>query len=52
MEKTSQEHPKKHFSEEEALEKVEKKLDEKMGKIMRQGFVQKFLNHKIVKQVL
>lgn len=52
MEKTSQEHQKKHFSEEETLEKAEKKLDEKMEKIMKHGFVQKFLNLKIVKQVL
>lgn len=50
--KANQPHPKKHFSEEAALDKVEKKLDEKMGKIMKQWFVHKFLNHKIVKQIL
>jgi hypothetical protein len=33
MEKTPQ---KKHFSEEEALEKMERKIDEKMGKVMKQ----------------
>lgn len=38
MEQTQQPHQphaKKHFSEEETLEKAEKKLDEKMEKIMK-----------------
>ncbi|MEI7919693.1 MAG: hypothetical protein WCH65_05950 [bacterium] len=45
-------HQKRHFSEEDALDKVEKKIDENMEKIMKQKFVQKFLDHKIVKDVL
>lgn len=55
MEKThqpDQAHQKKHFSEEETLEKAEKKLDHNMEKIMNKGFVKKFLNFKIVKDVL
>lgn len=45
-------HQKKHFSEEEALEKVEQKLDQKMEKIMNKGFIHKFLNLKIMKDIL
>lgn len=45
-------HQKKHFSEEETLEKVEQKIDEKMEKIMKQSFIHTFLNLKIVKDVL
>jgi len=45
-------HQKKHFSEEEALEKVEQKLDQKMGKIINKGFVHKFLNLKVIKDIL
>jgi len=43
---------KKHFSEEEALENAEKKLDENMDKIMKKWFVHKFLNFKIMKDIL
>lgn len=43
---------KKHFSEEEALENIEKKLDENMNKIMKQWFIQNFLNFKIMKDIL
>ncbi len=49
MEKTLH---KKHFSEEEALEKMERKIDEKMGKVMKQWFVHKFLNLKVMKDIL
>lgn len=56
MENTHQEHhqphQKKHFSEEEALDKVERKIDQNMEKIMNKGFVHKFLNLKIVKDIL
>ncbi|MFA6256249.1 MAG: hypothetical protein WC606_03625 [Candidatus Absconditabacterales bacterium] len=51
MEQTQQ-HQKKHFSEEATLDKVEKKIDHNMEKIMNKGFVQKFLNLKIVKDIL
>ncbi len=47
-----QEYQKKHFSEEEALDKAEKKLDEKMEKIMKQSFIHKFLTLKIVKDII
>lgn len=47
-----QPHQKKHFSEEETLDKAERKLDEKMEKIMKKWFVHKFLNHKIIKDIL
>ena len=52
MENTHQPHQKKHFSEEATLDKVEKKIDHNMEKIMNKGFVQKFLNLKIVKDIL
>jgi len=52
MEHTHEPHQKKHFSEEETLDKVEKKIDYNMEKIMNKGFVQKFLNIKIVKDIL
>ncbi len=46
-------HPaKKHFSEEETLEKVEKKIDTEMDKIMKQGFVRKFQENKLIKDIL
>jgi anaerobic ribonucleoside-triphosphate reductase len=45
-------HHKKHFSEEEALENVEKKIDDKMNKIMNKSFVHKFLDLKIMKDIL
>jgi len=47
-----QEHQKKHFSEEETLDKVERKIDQNMEKIMKKGFVHKFLNYRIVKDIL
>ncbi len=47
-----QAHQKKHFSEEDTLDKVEKKIDQNMEKIMKKWFVQKFLNHKIIKDIL
>lgn len=47
-----QEHQKKHFSEEETLDKVGKKIDEKMEKIMNTGFIHKFLALKFVKTIL
>lgn len=52
MEKPNQPHQKKHFSEEATLDKVENKIDRNMEKIMNKGFVHKFLNYKIVKNVL
>lgn len=54
MEQTHAQHPhqKKHFSEEATLDKVEKKIDHNMEKIMNTWFVKKFLDLKIVKQVL
>jgi len=52
MEEKKTVHHKKHFSEEEALENVEKKLDEKMDKIMSKWFVHKFLDLKIIKDIL
>ncbi|MEI6773541.1 MAG: hypothetical protein WCL18_01605 [bacterium] len=45
-------HQKKHFSEEATLDKVEKRIDHNMQKIMNQGFAHKFLNLKIVKDIL
>jgi len=48
----NQPHQKKHFSEEETLDKVEKKIDYNMEKIMNKWFVHKFLNLKIVKDIL
>lgn len=47
----TQHHPKKRFSEEEALEKMEKTIDQKMEKIMKQWFVHKFLDLKIMKDL-
>ena len=47
-----QPHQKKRFSEEEALDKVEKKIDHTMGKIMNKGIFNKIFNHKIVKNIL
>jgi hypothetical protein len=47
-----QPHQKKHFSEEETLDKVEKKIDHNMEKIMNKGFVHKFLNNKIIKEIV
>lgn len=52
MEHTHQEHQKKHFSEEAALDKMEKKIDHNMEKIMNKGIFHKFLNHKIMKNIL
>ena len=52
MEHTHQEHQKKHFSEEATLDKVEKKIDHSMQKIMNKWIFAKFLNHKIVKNIL
>lgn len=52
MEEKKTVHHKKRFSEEEALENVEKKLDEKMDKIMSKWFVHKFLDLKIMKDIL
>lgn len=52
MEEKKTVHHKKRFSEEEALENVEKKLDEKMDKIMSKWFVHKFLDLKFMKDVL
>ncbi len=52
MEQIHQPHQKKHFSEEETLDKVEKKIDHNMEKIMNKWFVHKFLNLKIVKDIL
>jgi len=49
MEKTAH---KKRFNEEEALEKMEKKMDQKMEKIMKIGFVRKFLNLPFMKKIL
>ena len=43
---------KKRFSEEETLDKMEKKIDQKMNKVMNQSFVRKFLNLKIMKDIL
>jgi hypothetical protein len=48
----NQPHQKKHFSEEETLDKVERKIDQNMEKIMKKGFVHKFINNKIVKDIL
>ncbi len=54
MEQTHPQHPhqKKHFSEEAALDTVEKKIDHSMSKIMSKWFVHKFVSNKIVKQIL
>ena len=52
MKHTQEAHPKKHFSEEETLDKVEHKIDRTMDKIMNQWFVHKFLSNKIVKDIL
>ncbi len=52
MEKQNQPHQKKHFSEEETLDKVENRIDRNMEKIMNKGFVHKFLNYKIVKDIM
>lgn len=48
------EHPqqKRHFSEEETLEKIETKIDVTMEKIAHWPFVSKFLNHKFLKNIL
>lgn len=43
---------KKHFSEEAALDKVEKKIDHTMEKIMNTWFTAKFIHHKFVKNIL
>ena len=45
-------HQKKHFSEEEALEKVERKIDHNMEKIMNKSFFHRFLSHKYIKTIL
>ena len=47
-----QTHQKKRFSEEETLDKVEKKIDHNMEKIMNHWFAHKFINLKIVKDIL
>lgn len=52
MEHTHQEHQKKRFSEEATLNKVEGKIDQNMEKIMNKGFIHKFLNHNIIKNIL
>lgn len=58
MEKTHQPHQehqthqKKRFSEEETLDRVEKKIDHNMEKIMNHWFAHKFLDLKIVKDIL
>jgi len=52
MEHTHEPHQKKRFSEEETLDKVGKKIDEKMERIMNKSFVHKFLDLKIVKDIL
>ena len=52
MEQNHQEHQKKHFSEEETLDKVERKIDHTMEKVMNKWFVHKFANHKIIKNIL
>lgn len=49
MENTQQ---KKHFSEEVTLDKMERKIDHNMEKIMNRWFVHTFLNYKIVKDIL
>jgi len=49
MEKTVH---KKRFNEEEALDKMEKKIDQKMERVMKQWFVHTFLNLKIIKDIL
>lgn len=41
-----------YFNEEEALDKVEQRLDHTMEKIMNKGFVSKFLNIKIIKDII
>lgn len=52
MENTQQAHQKKRFSEEETLDKVERWIDHNMEKIMNQWFAHKFINIKIVKNIL
>jgi len=49
MEKTVQ---KKRFSEEEALEKIEKNIDQKMEKVMKQSFITSFLHRKYITMIL
>lgn len=45
-------HQKKHFSEEAALDNVERKIDQNMEKIMKKWIFSLFLNHKIVKNIV
>lgn len=44
--------PKKRFSEEATLDSVERKIDHNMEKIMHNSIFAKFLNHKIIKDIL
>ena len=43
---------KRHFSEEETLEKLESKIDHNMEKIMNKWFIHRFLEHKVIKNIL
>ena len=45
-------HQKKHFSEEAALDKVEKNIDYTMEKIMNKGIFASFIHHPIIKNIL
>ena len=45
-------HQKKHFNEEATLDKMEKKIDYNMEKIMNKWIFATILNHKIVKDIL
>ena len=46
------EHTKRHFSEEAALDKVEKNIDYTMEKIMNKGIFARFIHHPIIKNIL
>lgn len=52
MENVHHPHHKKRFSEEEALEKMEYKIDKNMEKIMNKWFVHRFLTLKFIKDLL
>ena len=52
MENTHQSHQKRRFSEEATLDKVEERIDHTMEKFMNAGFVNKFIHHKVIKDIL
>lgn len=45
-------HQKRHFSEEAALDNVEKKIDQKMEKLMKKSIFAKFMNSSLIKDLL